>query len=200
MTRRVVFLPGAGGAPEFWRPVGALLPDSWEKEFLAWPGLGSQPASPDVRGFDDLVRLGRNRLTKPSAVVAQSMGGVVALRLALACPDLVERLVLVATSGGLDVAALGAASRQDDYAREFPDAAPWIRDPVPDLTAELAAIAAPTLLLWGDADTVSPVAIGEQLRELIPRASLAVLPGAGHDLAVTRADEAAALVLEHLGS
>jgi pimeloyl-ACP methyl ester carboxylesterase len=38
----------------------------------------------------------------------------------------------------------------------------------------------PTLLLWGETDTVTPLAQGRQLAALLPRADLQVLPDAGH--------------------
>jgi pimeloyl-ACP methyl ester carboxylesterase len=49
-----------------------------------------------------------------------------------------------------------------------------------DLTDELASIAVPTLLIHGDADTRSPVAVGEELNRRIPGSRLVVLPGVGH--------------------
>src|SRR3979409_534484 len=102
--RSVIFLPGAVGAAAFWRPVGDLLPAAWKKVYLAWPGLGAESPDRDVRGFDDLGRLVEAELTDESALVAQSMGGIVAVRVALMHPNKVRRLVLVATSGGVDVA------------------------------------------------------------------------------------------------
>ena len=44
----------------------------------------------------------------------------------------------------------------------------------------LPAIHAPTLLVWGDADKRAPMKIAHQLETMIPRARLAVIPGAGH--------------------
>jgi len=44
----------------------------------------------------------------------------------------------------------------------------------------LPSIAVPTLLLWGDDDRRSAVHIGEQLRDAIPDAELAIIPNAGH--------------------
>ncbi|MEU3888853.1 alpha/beta hydrolase [Streptomyces sp. NPDC029041] len=45
----------------------------------------------------------------------------------------------------------------------------------------LPRIAVPTLLLWGELDTRSPVAsVAHQFLEAIPRATLVVLPGIGH--------------------
>ncbi|MCE9541789.1 alpha/beta hydrolase [Candidatus Kaiserbacteria bacterium] len=41
-------------------------------------------------------------------------------------------------------------------------------------------IQAPTLVLWGDADTVTPLSQGEYLASLIPHSQLVTLPGIGH--------------------
>ncbi len=65
-------------------------------------------------------------LRSVSDLVAQSMGGVVAIGVALAHPDKVRRLVLVATSGGIDVASFDGQEWREEYATEFPDAAPWV--------------------------------------------------------------------------
>jgi len=45
-TRKVLFLPGALGDGHFWHPVGELLPDSWDKRYFSWPGLGDQSSDP----------------------------------------------------------------------------------------------------------------------------------------------------------
>ncbi|HEY6629679.1 MAG TPA: alpha/beta fold hydrolase, partial [Acidimicrobiia bacterium] len=44
----------------------------------------------------------------------------------------------------------------------------------------LANIEVPTLLIWGDADTRSPISVAEQFRDAIPGARLAIISGAGH--------------------
>jgi pimeloyl-ACP methyl ester carboxylesterase len=49
-----------------------------------------------------------------------------------------------------------------------------------DDTAELGRIAAPTLLIWGDADTVVAREHQDRLLERIPDSRLLVYPGAGH--------------------
>lgn len=49
-----------------------------------------------------------------------------------------------------------------------------------DLRAVLPEIDVPTLLIYGDADKRSPVAIGEELHAQIPGSKLVVLPGLGH--------------------
>ena len=49
-----------------------------------------------------------------------------------------------------------------------------------DLTAEMPRVTMPVLLIWGDADTATPIADGKRMEELMPEAGLAVIPGAGH--------------------
>ena len=49
-----------------------------------------------------------------------------------------------------------------------------------DLQAEMPRIRIPVLLIWGDADTATPLADGRRMEELMPEAGLAVIAGAGH--------------------
>lgn len=44
----------------------------------------------------------------------------------------------------------------------------------------LPGIAVPTLLIWGDSDTRSPLNVARQFEDAIPSADLVVIPGAGH--------------------
>ncbi len=195
--RKTLFLPGAGGSASFWKP--AAVAAGLDGTFLAWPGLGAEPPRRDINDIDDLVALAAREITEPVNIVAQSMGGVIAIRLALAMPGLVERLVLAATSGGVPIADLGGEDWRPDYFVDFPQAATWIADPVDDLSDRIPAIAAPTLLLWGDADPISPVAVGARLSALLPDARLHVFPGADHDLAQTRAAAVGAEIKRPLG-
>lgn len=49
-----------------------------------------------------------------------------------------------------------------------------------DLTDQMPSVRMPVLLIWGDADTATPIADGRRMEELMPEAGLAVIPGAGH--------------------
>ena len=199
MTRpRILFLPGAGGSPQFWKPVAEALPATWPKEHFGWPGLGAQPHDSAIRGVDDLKRLVTARMDQPVDLVAQSMGGVIAARIALEHPELVRRLVLCVTSGGVDMAGLGASDWRADYRRSFPKAAAWITDGGPTPPLQVEKIAAPTLLIWGDTDPISPVAVGRHLAERLPQARLEIVPGGDHDVASTHADLVARLIARHL--
>lgn len=190
----LLFLPGAGGAAEFWHPLGALLPAQYDKTYLNWPGLGHEAHRPGLDSLDALTAHAAAHLRPGTVIVAQSMGGIFALRLALRHPQTVTRLVLAATSGGLDVTRFGASDWRPAYRAAYPQAAPWITEARADHTAEIGRIAQPALLLWGEADTVSPVAVGRHLATLLPDAELHVIPGGTHGFAQERAAEIAPLV------
>ncbi len=200
-ARKLIFLPGAGGDPDFWRPVGDLLPSEWNKIYLGWPNVGHQKADPAIRGFGDLVTLVEPFLNdEPVDLLAQSMGGIVALRVALNRPERVRRLVLAATSGGVNVAGLGGVDWRPAYRREFPKAAAWITDVQPNLSHELGSITQPSLLLWGDADAISPIAVGKRLQQLLPHATLRIVAAGDHGLIREGAVEVAPLISTHLTS
>jgi len=135
---------------------------------------------------------------EPVDLVAQSLGGLIAMLLALRHPAKIRRLVLCVTSAGLPMARFGASAWRETYHRNFPGAAGWIRDVHGDLSAELPRVTQPVLLLWGDADPISPVSVGERLAALLPNPRLHVVVGGDHDLARDRADEAAPLIQRHL--
>jgi pimeloyl-ACP methyl ester carboxylesterase len=195
----LVFLPGAGGRAGFWRPVAERLADLGPAHLVGYPGFGDLPADPAVRSLDDLYGWVLARLPPGRChVVAQSMGGVLAARLALEAPGRVDRLVLCATSGGVDVRRLGAAEWRDAFRASRPEAPPWFVDDRTDLGDRLGAVRAPTLLLWAQEDPVSPLAVGRFLAERIPGALLRTFPGESHTFANERPDEVAAVIREHL--
>jgi 3-oxoadipate enol-lactonase len=57
-----------------------------------------------------------------------------------------------------------------------------------DRTAHLSSIVAPTLLLYGEFDTLVTPAAGRQLLDLMPAARYQVIPGAGHLINIEAAD------------
>jgi pimeloyl-ACP methyl ester carboxylesterase len=63
---------------------------------------------------------------------------------------------------------------------------------------DLRSLALPALVVTGSEDVIVPPANARLLASLLPRAELAILPGAGHAVHVERADEFNALVHEFL--
>jgi pimeloyl-ACP methyl ester carboxylesterase len=199
MTSKLLFLPGALGRAEIWSPAASLLRHPAQKIHFGWPGFGATPPDPHVKNIGDLVAKVVAELDRPSALIAHSMGGIVAILAALARPENVTHLVLAQTSGGLDVASLGGQDWRPFVRQEYPTLPDWFLSYRDDLTERLAELRMPALLLWGDADPISPVAVGERLAAHLPHAQLRIFEGAEHDLAFARAAAVAGLIDGHLG-
>ena len=197
-SEALLFLPGAGGDTSLWQPVSARLTHAGRRDFFSWPGFGGAPADASVSGLSDLVERVIERMTGPVVLFAQSMGGLIALQAALARPERVRALVLSVTSGGIDVAALGAVDWRPQFEQRNPSAPRWFLDARNDLAPDLSGVTAPVLLLWGDADPFSPVAVGRRLAELLPQAELVVVPGGTHDLVSERANQVLPHIERHL--
>jgi len=110
---RIVLLHGFTQTGVSWRPVVERLGDDVEVIVPDLPGHGrASDQRLDLAGTAAAVAATGGRAT----YVGYSMGGRVALRLALDHPDLVERLVLVGATAGLDNPAERAARREADEA------------------------------------------------------------------------------------
>jgi pimeloyl-ACP methyl ester carboxylesterase len=195
----LVFLPGAVGSASFWQPVADRLADLGRAHVFGYPGFDGVPRDPSIQSLDDLFRWLVERLPPgPSHVIAQSMGGVLAARLAIERPERVVRLVFVAASGGVDVARLGAVEWRDDYRTALPDVPTWFVDDRTDFTDRLTEIRAPTLLVWSDADPISPPAVAHRLAGRIPNTRMVTVAGGSHAFANERPDEVASIIRSHL--
>jgi len=94
-----------------------------------------------------LVALVIGHMDQPVDLVAQSMGGVVAVDAALARPEMVSHLVLAATSGGIDLSRFRVQDWRPGYRETYPQALPGFLEYRTDLRERIRTIEAPTLLL-----------------------------------------------------
>lgn len=200
LPSKLVFLPGASGNTDFWKPVAELLRHSASCVHFGWPGFGATPHDPEVSGIGDLVDKVVAEIDQPTAIIAQSMGGVVALLAACKRPELVTHLVLTVTSGGIDVSDLGAQDWRPAFSKANPHLPKWFTELKLDLTHIVPTIKAPSLLLWGDADAISPVSVGKRLAALLPHACLHVFAGGDHDLGNALAKDVAPLIDQHIST
>jgi pimeloyl-ACP methyl ester carboxylesterase len=202
VARRLVFLPGVSGSGDFWAPVAELLTDQVAEQttaFVDWPGLGVVPARAGVDSWADLGQLVVDAMSGPSVLIAQSMGGVVAVDVARRVPTEVEALVLCATSGGIDVAAFGARDWRAEVRTASPSTPAWVLEPVEDRSAAIERLDLPVLLIWASHDATSPVAVGESLQARFPNAQLVVIDSDDHWVARSQAPLVAGAIDRFLG-
>ena len=101
---RLLLLHGFTATGRSWAPVRRLLDGQRYPAVLA----------PDLRAPSIPDQVAQLRQSEPYALCGYSMGGRIALHLALSRPDLVARLVLVSATAGIEDAAERAARRAAD--------------------------------------------------------------------------------------
>jgi pimeloyl-ACP methyl ester carboxylesterase len=161
--------------------------------------------------------------------MGHSFGGKVAVALATAYPELVRRLVIVASPIVRLPPEPGVrrASLRYSLVREVARAAPPFRERLlewgrqrfgsadyksagplrptlvrvvnEDWRAALAELRVPVLLVWGSADTEVPMRVAEEAMEILPDARLVTLEGAGHFPFLDQPEDFARVVGEFLG-
>jgi pimeloyl-ACP methyl ester carboxylesterase len=152
-------------------------------------------------------------------VAGHSLGGAVAARLAARHPDRVDRLVLVdaairsrgtrtITGAGHVMPIVGRESLgfapllMHDLLRCHPRS--FIAATVDALRSDwephLRRIDAPTLVIWGERDVITPLALGQELTAVISGARLITLPEVGHNPMWERAEAFNAEVLRFLAA
>lgn len=189
----LIFLPGASGNTAFWQPVIEKISNDVTKKVIAYPSFGGYAAHPSVMSFDDLQDFVIDQIQIPSIVIAQSMGGVFAVQAALQKSTLIQGLVLVATSGGIDLSLFDTLDWRRQYQETFqvPD---WFTGHHEYLDDQLSQIQCPILLIWGDADPISPIAIGRYLQSQLSQSELHIIAKGQHDLAHSHAHQVSQLI------
>jgi poly(3-hydroxyoctanoate) depolymerase len=168
---RITLIPGAAGLATFWDPIREHLPSSWQQHSFDLPGFGPVPADREIQSYEQLVDWIARGLSGPGVVAGQSMGGFIALQLALRHPELVTHLVLLVAAGGVDMARHGARDWRPVSRSNLANPA-WTFAPVPDFSSQLGRISIPVLLVWATRDAISPLAVAQQLQADLPNARL----------------------------
>jgi pimeloyl-ACP methyl ester carboxylesterase len=199
----VVLVHGLSGSTRWWARNVSALAGRYRVYLLDLPGFGAMrrlrrrfaltEAASWLSAWMEAVGLENAHL------VGHSMGGYVGIRLAAKRPESVRNLVLVDPAGvptgrsmlGHLVPLFGAARHATPsflpvLARDALRMGPFTlwraaRDLLDeDVREDLRSIEAPTLLVWGEKDTLVPPAVGELLRAEIPDSRLLVLRRAAH--------------------
>lgn len=237
--KAIILLPGYSDS---WRSFEEMLARMPIREYpfpvyaLDLRGHGQSSRAPDQvythRSFADDIEAFMHALNIEKAViVGHSMGGLIAHMFAVAHPDRVEALVLMATaatmaghpiidelkpvvqsipkdapapvefvvefqaSTSLDVVAPSVLYRYVAESLQL-EGGVWQSAldgmEAEDHRSQLPTVTAPTLVLWGDQDSVFARKEQDELIGLLPNAQLIVYPGAGHALNAERPAETVA--------
>lgn len=228
----LLLVHGAGGSSRHWEPMLALLGEAVFPVAIDLPGHGETdgyvPDSMDaVATFvnDFLEQLGVKR---PICYVGQSMGGLIGLHFALAYPNRVIALVLMATAariqlhpdflqqattGQWDMALLRPSFHPDvpenlkelvlnefQHTRLRADSSDFMGVSIVDLTNAIPEVQVPTLILTGDDDVIISPRKSTILQRQISGSCLVTVPGAGHYLHVEKPKIVAQEVMHFLES
>jgi pimeloyl-ACP methyl ester carboxylesterase len=207
----VLLIPGLGVDVNYFRKIIGELATNHRVVAFDPRGAG-QSDKPDVPytidGMADdavglLAHLGIDRAT----VIGCSMGGRIALSLVLHHPELVERLVLAATSSRLpperfpsrrwlvmEVLARIPLPKSVDAQPHYAWEHQRLASRTFDVTARLGEIEVPTLVIHGSDDHMVPFSYGLEMAERIPNARLVELSGGHRALFGEHADRLAAEV------
>jgi pimeloyl-ACP methyl ester carboxylesterase len=215
LEQAIVFVHGSGDSSQVWQPIIDRLPDR-SCVALDLPGHGGRRQSPGPQTImsvadygawveQELVRLGLREV----CVAGHSLGGAIALYMALASPSLVRSLALIGTGARLRVApqlleaartdpqeatrmlaelsfAPGHEEQAERYLQRADSAAPGVlwRDLAAcndfDLMSDLARITQPAIIITGEQDRLTPPKYALFLLGHLPQATLALIPDAGH--------------------
>lgn len=116
-TEDLVLLHGFGGTRRAWDRVAAALPPDGPRPLaLDLPGHGAHANGPRPIGFAGCVEHVLSLAPARFALCGYSLGGRVALHVALAAPERVTRLVLVSSTAGIPDASERARRAAADRA------------------------------------------------------------------------------------
>ena len=147
---QLFFLPGASGNTAFFHPLIEKIEKlPWQNavKIVAYPEFNHQPAHSQVHDFASLQAYVLANIPDDCIIIAQSMGGIFAVAAALQYPEKVKGLVLVATSGGMDLSSFQVQDWRQDYQASdlnYPD---WFVEAKADYTADFAKIIIPILFI-----------------------------------------------------
>ena len=198
----LVLIHGHAASGAAWQRVLPFLAQHYQVIRVDLPGYGrSQFTGPwRLRAIAPLlIRWLQQMDLQPVALIGHSMGGAIATHLTASAPELVDRLMLVNAAGlplhaSLPTLAARSVSTffQPGNGSYFPQelfdhllTSPrilWqsaLEVVTCDLRAELASVAVPTLIIWGEHDLLLP-RIGYELHKALPHAKFVAIPGCGH--------------------
>ena len=209
-----MFIHGAGRTPASWGPQLARFEGALA---VALPGHPDGAPLLGTEAMAEWVIAEIEEIPGPLVMVGHSLGGAVALEIALRRPDLVAGLVLVSTGARLPVPDEAIARIDADFEGECarmveeswlhhePDLirrgtnsvismgpeslrADYLSARDHDLRGKLGGVDVPAMVMSGESDALVPTWLSEELADELPGASLAIIAEAAHVPQLERPD------------
>jgi pimeloyl-ACP methyl ester carboxylesterase len=218
----LVFIHGAGGSRTSWRYQADYFSKAFNVIIMELPGHGAAQGqgAQEIKGYALWIKgaLDELRVSRPF-VIGHSMGGAIAMELAIRFPVLPKGLVLAST--GARLRTLPAIL--DGIEKAFPETVRMIcersfaqhasqkemqttetemlKNPPHllqgdfsacdrfDIMDQVQTIDSPTLVVCGDQDALTPPKYSRYLAERIAGAQLEIIKGAGHMVMVEKPEE-----------
>ncbi len=208
----ILFLHGWRSQSTLWFSVASPLVETGHTCILLdLPGFGEsqKPGNPWTHtDYCELVTAFCEKLKlSPIVLIGHSFGGSIGIRLAAKSPHLIEKLLLV-DSSGIRKKTIKRSVKQiiakflkpiflmpflrpikmkiyqrmgaEDYLATPELQQTYLNVIKEDLTPLLSQISTPTLILWGENDKETPVSFANTMHNLIPHSQLRVFTQTGH--------------------
>ena len=69
---KIVFLPGASGNIDFWKPLIEFLPKKYEKQIIGYPGFGRIAEDTRLKSFSDLQEYVTGKINSESIQIGRA--------------------------------------------------------------------------------------------------------------------------------
>lgn len=183
----LVFLHGWGLDKKCFNQLADQLAD-YEQILFDLPGFGQTELPKRPWGALDYAEYVVSQLLPRNKYVfiGYSFGGRIAVKIAANHPELVEKIILIASAGLRRKISFKRFFRKifkissGDYKSAGalkPILSKIVRE---DLSQDLKKIKSPVLLLWAEEDRETPLWMAKKMSRLIKNNQLIVLPGIGH--------------------
>lgn len=212
-----VFIHGAGATHRIWRYQTSAFPGSLAVDLPGHPkGKGCNTVSEYAESVTRTIVEGKLR---PVVLVGHSMGGAIAIEIALTRSELLAGIALVGSGARLRVTPLIKDEVIRDYVHAAEVIAEWAYSPKTDPKLrrasiqellevhatvtygdfeacdrfdkmnEIGRIALPTLIVCGEDDKLTPIKYSQYMKEKIRSARLVIIPDAGHSVMLEKPEE-----------
>lgn len=204
----LVFLHGWGHSRAQWETISEKFRNDFRVVTWDLPGFGSEPAPEIAWGVPEYATWVKERIMREGlqnvVLIGHSFGGRISSWIAAEQPIWLKGLVLYGAPclyrpslkirfknfighwGGKfpvsETLRRQYRGEEENNASQKGMRTIWRKVVSFDQTERVQRINIPTLLVWGEHDTEAPVHIAEELKKIIPHATLTVIPQGGHSV------------------